>query len=263
MSLSQQWGQGGGGDACLGLTHSSSHHQQQQQLRGSGGVDVLLAGDGEEEEQEQDVGEILDEGCFEMDPCTDVLPPQQQQQQQLCHCRQQQQQLYSRESVARRKSVTFDDTTLCCEQPAPGCKVVQQLPTAELNMLLASVSIEQQHQQLLPSLTQLQPPLQQQQQQQQAVAAEDCSCSCHSLQQLSVSPDAAVGGSIRGSSSSSNHPLQSQPFREPGSGGRMGRGYHSSEDGVMDPLENESFGKLTSADLLKNLRSLQQKYDRN
>jgi hypothetical protein len=143
---------------------------------------------------------------------------------------------------------------------------VQQLPAAELDTLLASVSITHQQQQPQPSL---QPQLQQQLPQSHMqllgqykgpTAVGACSCSCHSDQQ-SAAAGATAGPSIRDSSaqepdSSLGSDGSSQLLSERQGGvGAVGRGRClSSEDGVPDPLENESFGKVTSTDLLKHLR---------
>lgn len=224
-----------------------------------------------QEDAQDDPGEGsgAEEGCFEMDPYTDPPAAAQQEPEQ----QQQRQGSFSSRAEplgrGRRKSVTFQEAA-CCEQAAPGCgAAVQQLRGADLDSLLASVSISpqqamQQHQQPqqvqlplsppLPPAAQLQPrqgPL--------ADAAAQCSCDCHN--QLSSPPahgsKLSAGYSIRDGDagfggSSSSRQLDGEL---PGSSEAcLQRGYHSSEDGVFDPLENESFGKVTSADLLKNLR---------
>lgn len=222
-----------------------------------------------DDEYDSAEGSGAEEGCFEMDPYMDPpaaqqeLEPEQQQRQGSFSSR-------GESGRGRQKSVTFQDQEAgCCEQAAPGCSAVtQQLRGADLDSLLASVSIhhqqamQQQPQQLqLPLSPPLPQPVMQPRQGTLGTAAAECSCDCHNQQ----SPSAARGNkqgagySIRDGeaydasvgSSSSRRQLDGEP---PGGEVCLQRGYYSSEDGVFDPLENESFGKVTSADLLKNLR---------
>jgi hypothetical protein len=219
--------------------------------RGSSGGGGSSNAEGPCDRDEAADGSAAEEGCFEMDPCNEPLPSPQHKQQQLGA------QGFSQQ---RRKSVTFRDT-VCCEQAAPSCSAVQQLPAAELDTLLASVSIAQQQQPQQPRPQQ--PPPQQlyrppsgQYKGPTAAGACSCPCSCHSEQQQPAAAGVTAGPSIRDSSvheadSSVGSGSSSQLLSE--RQGARGR-YLSSEDGVTDPLENESFGTVTSTDLLKHLR---------
>jgi hypothetical protein len=243
-SLSQREAGSGSGE---GLPYGSGI------LRGFSGGGCSSSGAEGAVDEDAAAGSGGEEGCFDMDPYTD---PQQQSRG-----------FSGQPPTGRQKSVKFQDAA-CCEQAAPGCGDGQQLPAAELDSLLAAVNItHQQQQQQLPGLEQHQQQqvqrqqsgIQRQVQLERSAAADPCSCSCHSQQQ-----SAAIGYSIRDGEvglSSSNSPQVDGRQRllgdAPGVQGLRGRAQYSSEDGVGDPLENESFGRVTSADLLKHIRWVQ------
>mgnify|MGYP001806799093 FL=1 len=260
-SRQRQRGGGGSGDYAGGRFWYG---------RGSGGgCSSSGAAEGPCEDEDTAEGSGLEEGCFEMDPYMDPRPPagQQQQQQGGFSSR-------AESGGMRRKSVTFQDAAVaCCEQPAPGCSTaaagVQQLRGADLDSLLAAVSIRHQQQVGQASLPQLSPPaaappLVQLQEVQLVTAAADggpCSCDCHSEPLPALPPVNGVQGpgySIQdGEVRSADRGGSRQLYAEPAGSDLclpLPRRQYSSEDGVCDPLENESFGRVTSADLLKNLR---------
>jgi hypothetical protein len=102
---------------------------------------------------------------------------------------------------------------------------------------------------------QLGPHRQQQQQQQEfdqlpPDAAASCPCSCHVVGPL---PSSCGGDSTDPLSEQQASRWRRSRLRH-SSEGSGGFGLGSSSGGLPELLDNESFGKVTSADLLKNLR---------
>jgi hypothetical protein len=126
----------------------------------------------------------------------------------------------------------------------------------------------------------MRPQQQQQQQQQWLAAVSQCDCSCHDQQSSAVAgrstQAAGVGGAAATHSSSGASSLPQDDSRQlfggrPGGGveGRLGSTgqaplrQYSSDDGVLDPLEQEpeSFGSRLTGDLLSRIRTNLQQAD--
>jgi hypothetical protein len=84
-------------------------------------------------------------------------------------------------------------------------------------------------------------------------AAASCPCSCH----IASQPPSSCGGDSTADSASEQQQTASRRRRSRlrhSSEGSAGFGLGSSSGGVPELLDNESFGKVTSAELLRNLR---------
>jgi hypothetical protein len=198
---------------------------QQQQVHGSPAGSSGRLGDvgGAEyvqrQQQQQQGEEDLD--CFEMDPCGE-----------------------------ERGGSGWCDGSSCCN--AAQQQQQQQLPQQQQQQHTADVSS------LMSGLeaVQLGPHRQQQQQQQEfdqlppGAAAASCPCSCHAVSPL---PSSCGGDSTDPASEQQASRRRRSRLRH-SSEGSGGFGLGSSSGGVPELLDNESFGKVTSADLLKNLR---------
>jgi hypothetical protein len=206
------------------------------------------ASTGQEEKQlsESDFESEQDTDCFDMDPCGEPSA-----------------------WSSKNRSSTMNSRWFCtggvCR--APGCSMPsqQQLPeAADLTGLLAAVHLGQQQQQLQGDKPALHQQCHEQQdlaypnsQQQQQQASGRCPCSCH-VAAFASSGDATAGtqqstsavGSSGGGSSSGGSARQL--YANSSNSGRRG----SAETGAasLKELHNESFGKVTCADLLTHLR---------
>lgn len=213
---------------------------QQQHLQQQLGVDVSPAGSsgrlghasdaGDRQQRRQQQAE-QDFDCFELDPCGE-----------------------------ERGSSGWCDGSSCCsavQQQHLGTQQQHKQHAADMSSLMSGLEA-----------VQLGPQQQQQQQQRfeqlsPGQAATTCSCICH----ISSQPPSSCGGDSTADPASEQ---QQQPSRRrrssrlryssEGSGLRMGS---SSGGGGPELLDNESFGKVTSAELLRSLRALQPNCDAN